>query len=445
MRSHIIPGFAVTFACLMAAIPVAAAPCNTEICEPEPPPPPCKAVNEDFDNSGCPPDFATNDMDFCFDDEVPGGGAYPQQNASDDQLFVLGNRQSGEQDCGIIRVKETGYYAIFDSELSESCADQKDETGYVTIHNGCNADGWATTRNVGDRFLVPDQDNTGAGCSQDSECGADQVCREGNNHGRCCVPADPVFVGTFLLVAGEDNVICIHHWCPEWKDLSASDPGTYEDTFVHDTNDASNNCVSADSIHFKIAATALACKQEGFLQACSGGCSGGTCSPHPCFEAGCPAFCRAGSNGDAECIDGNPCATVNCEHGCVFGLCLQGEDARGEDGDGDGYVDVADCDDDDAQVNPGESEDCDNGVDDDCDGAVDNCGGGPIFNDGGLASGGTSGSNGSGAASSGEASESDGGCGCRAVGGPEAPAAGVALVSLVAAALRRRRRRSRRP
>ena len=24
-------------------------------------------------------------------------------------------------------------------------------------------------------------------------------------------------MGTFLLVEGEDNEICIHHWCPEWR------------------------------------------------------------------------------------------------------------------------------------------------------------------------------------------------------------------------------------
>lgn len=421
--------------------------CGTEICPSEPPPPPCKTVNEDFDDIGCPPDFDTNpDLEFCFDDSVPAGGMYPSLNGGDDQIFVLGNRSNQEQDCGIVRVKETGYYSIFDSELSESCADQLDETGYLTVHNTCNGEGFATTRNVGNRFLVPDQDNTGAGCTQDSDCNADQVCREGNNHGRCCVPAEPVFMGTFLLVAGEDNVICIHHWCPEWESLSQQDPATYEDVFVHDTNDPSNNCVSADSIHFKIAATTVACKEEGFLQQCSGGCENGECKPHPCYDADCPNFCRTDSTGAVQCIDVNPCSNFVCEHGCAFGLCLQGPDANGEDRDSDGFVEVADCDDLDGDVNPGASEVCDNGKDDDCNGAIDDCGGGPVFVDGGLGTGGgnTGGGTGTGASNAGgngnRTTESNGGCGCRAVGGMDTSAAGLLGLWVAAIAFRLRRR-----
>ena len=42
-----------------------------------------------------------------------------------------------------------------------------------------------------------------------------------------------------------------------------------------------------------------------------------------------------------------------------------------QDGDGDGAVAPADCDDADPAVGPGVAEDCDNGLDDDCDGAID--------------------------------------------------------------------------
>ena len=133
----------------------------------------------------------------------------------------------------------------------------------------CSADGFPVERNVGDRYLVQDVDNTPP-CETDEECGAGKVCREGNNHGRCCVPKEPVFVGTFLLVAGEENVVCIHHWCPEWR--KALDAGT-DLGFVHDPANPGANCKTADSIHFKIAATALVCKQQAYLQACAGGCS----------------------------------------------------------------------------------------------------------------------------------------------------------------------------
>jgi Putative metal-binding motif len=417
-----------------------AGPCHGEFCDPEPPPPPCAEVNTGFSEDGCPDDFASSAMEFCFDDRVPNASAYPNKDGSDGELFVLGNESADKQDCGIVLVKETGYYAIYDSELSESCGDQLDETGYITLHNSCNADGWATTRNVGERYLVLDRDNTGAGCATDSECQASYVCREGMNHGNCCVPEEPVYVGTFLLVAGEENVICIHHWCPEWKEyLSAgTDYG-----WVHDENVASANCTTVDSIHFKIAATAIVCRQEGYIQACAGGCVNGECLPHPCFEAGCEAYCRMSDDGEAQCVDENPCGGISCPNGCMFGLCLQDSSVQGEDGDDDGYPALADCNDSNAAVNPGATEDCDNGVDDDCSGFVDDCGG---TSDGGnpLIDGGTAGTGGGGSGSASDpssTSEDSGGCGCRLARG--GGSAGLVLFGLLGWAVVFRRRRSR--
>jgi hypothetical protein len=424
---------------------VAQETCAVEVCRSVPGPPPCTETNQAFDDAGCPEDFNTNDMDFCFSDTVPDGSAFPSGNGSDGQIFVRGDQDNGNTDCGTIRVKETGYYALFDSELSESCSDQLDETGYLTVHNSCNEDGWATTRNVGDRFLVEDQDNEGAGCEEDAECGAGRVCREGNSHGRCCVPVEPVFMGTFMLVAGEENVVCLHHWCPEWRDLSEAEPDTYQSVFVHDDEQPANNCVSADSIHFLIAATAVACRQEGYLQACTAGCDQGECVRHPCDTVSCPEYCEE-RDGEAACVGANPCERVSCEYGCAFGLCLQGPDARGEDGDGDDYVDVSDCDDQNANVHPGHDEVCENGLDDDCDGLIDECGRGTIpinpIPDPTPGAGGQAGASSTGSASKGSGSGDDGGCGCRTRTGRTPSGLAFALIaSMVAVTMRRRRER----
>jgi hypothetical protein len=257
-------------------------------------------------------------------------------------------------------------------------------------------------------------------------------------------------MGTFLLVAGEENVVCIHHWCPEWKEALADGENL---GFVHDEEDPSASCASADSIHFKIAATSFVCHQEGNLEPCQS-CVDGECRSHACFQASCDtSYCVEDAAGEAMCTDQSPCSSISCEHGCLFGKCLQSAAARGPDDDGDGYSRLADCDDDDADVHPGAMEVFGNDKDDDCDGVVDGSvgsvgqrDGGVDFDPGSLT--GNSPNRGDGGPGGGEASptsgtESDGGCGCRLIGGGgRAPSAAASLGLLAAAALARRRRRS---
>jgi len=372
-------------------------------------------AREDLCSDPPPPCAPTGDLPFEFIDDMDG--------TDDGQIFALGNG-TRDRACGTVRVDETAYYAIFDTELSESCDDQLDETGYLTVQSSCNPEGWAVERNAGDRFLVADSDNT-MRCVDDSDCGAGRVCREGTSHGNCCVPADPVFMGTFLLVAGEDNVICINHWCPEWSDEIAAG---------RDFGFINEDCSGANSIHFQIAATAIACIDETTLQPCSWGCSMEGCLPDPCDAMSCDAFCM-----DGVCLDTNPCDDVTCLHGCVRGRCLQNRHARGPDADGDGYSEVADCDDDDPLAHPGRPEVCADGDDDDCDGDVDEA---MCEGEGGGSDGGVTGSDGAAASMDGGpggpgGGGDDGGCACDAAAGGSPPTAALWLLGLVAL-LRRR-------
>jgi hypothetical protein len=140
---------------------------------------------------------------------------------------------------------------------------------------------------------------------------------------------------------------------------------------------------------------------------------------------------------DGVCLDDNPCADVTCEHGCVRGRCLQNRHARGPDADGDGYPELADCDDDDPGAYPGHVEVCGNGRDDNCDGWSDErpCTEASELDGGAGGGGGGGGSGGSG--------EDDGGCGCEVPGARgSVPARGAWTVLFIAVpfVIARRRR-----
>ena len=354
-------------------------------CDPECGNPCWDEFGRDLCSDPPPPCMPTGERPFTFVDDMDGD--------DNGQIFALGDRDP-MRGCGTLLVDETGYYAIYDTELSESCDDQLDETGYLTVTNSCNGAGYAVERNADERFLIFDSDNS-PDCSGDGDCGADEVCRAGGSHGRCCVPSEPVFMGTFLLVAGEPNRICLHHWCPDWR---AEIEAGRDYGFVVD------GCRGVNSVHFRIDATAIACRDDTTLNPCAWGCFDGECAPDPCDAVSCDGFCM-----DGECLDRNPCDSVTCLHGCVRGRCLQNRHARGPDRDGDGFSELADCDDTNPDVHPDRRELCGNGLDDDCDGDVDE---GDCLDGDGELDGGARRDGGPGGPGTGTGGTVSGGCGC---------------------------------
>ena len=121
---------------------------------------------------------------------------------------------------GAVHVATAGWYAIFDTALSESGSSQTNETGILQISNAANPDGWPLFGNCGDWWIVADSDNGGS-------------------------PSDtPVYLGTFWLESGE-NQVTLYHYCTVYR--SGQCPEFHNDT------PAGGHCESSNwnSIHMQ--------------------------------------------------------------------------------------------------------------------------------------------------------------------------------------------------
>jgi hypothetical protein len=85
-----------------------------------------------------------------------------------------------------------GLFAVYDSDVYESGGSQTNESGFVRIRNSANPEGAPTTPNCGLEYIVQDNDNDGS------------------------PPAPLIYMGTFSLVAGA-NDLTLYHFCPLFR------------------------------------------------------------------------------------------------------------------------------------------------------------------------------------------------------------------------------------
>lgn len=92
------------------------------------------------------------------------------------------------------RVPESGWYAVFKDQVSESGAKQRNESSFYRVFNDAAPDGLPRDTNCGgSEYVVRDYDN---------------------NLGK--VP-DKVLLGEFYFDADSDNVIQMRHYCSIWQ------------------------------------------------------------------------------------------------------------------------------------------------------------------------------------------------------------------------------------
>ncbi len=124
------------------------------------------------------------------DDDCPNGVAVTVTDSDGDGQVVI--TTSDPEDWAVIQVPVSGVYEIYDSQLSESGATQMNESSYIFVSNSVNPVGLPVTANCDSRWIVGDTDNVNT-------------------------PVDPIYVGTFSLMAGEDNLLTLHHYCPLYQ------------------------------------------------------------------------------------------------------------------------------------------------------------------------------------------------------------------------------------
>ena len=156
------------------------------------------AVSDDDDDGAEDDDDDVSDDDDDDDpdpwiDDCP-DGAYSVTDfysaSGGDEIYVL-SWDPTEADATLVS-PVSGLFAVYDSYVYESGASQTNESGFIRIRNSANPEGAPSTPNCGLDFIVQDNDNDGD------------------------PPAPLIYMGTFELVAG-DNELTLYHFCPLFR------------------------------------------------------------------------------------------------------------------------------------------------------------------------------------------------------------------------------------
>jgi hypothetical protein len=175
---------------------------------------------EDDDDDDATDEGDDDDDDDGGDEDCPGGVSATVIDSDGDGWVVI--TTSDTEDWAIVNVPVDGVYEIYDSQLAESGSSQMNETGYLTVTNSVNPNGYPVTANCGLYHLVADADNNGT-------------------------PTSAIYVGTFSLMAGEDNLLTLHHYCPMYQD------GHCTSFHNGDPNTGSGcNTTNANSLHMDL-------------------------------------------------------------------------------------------------------------------------------------------------------------------------------------------------
>ena len=175
------------------------------------------APTDDDDDDG---DDDVGEDDDAGDEDCPNGVSATVTDSDGDGLVVI--TTSDPEDWAIVEVSVDGVYDIYDSQMSESGASQMNESAYIRITNSVNPSGFPVTANCGLDYVVVDTDNNGT-------------------------PTSPIYVGTFSLMSGEQNMLILYHYCPLYQ--GGSCPSLHNG----DPNTGSGcNTTNANSIHMDL-------------------------------------------------------------------------------------------------------------------------------------------------------------------------------------------------
>ena len=132
------------------------------------------------------------------------------------EIYVLS--WSNTSASGTLTAPQQGWYHVFNQNVAESGASQRNESAYFRVTNATHPSGEPRWGNCGDDWVLPDKDNNGS-------------------------TALFYYIGTFWLDSG-DNALTMHHYCPDYRSGSC--------TWMHDGQDSEATCESdnPNSVHF---------------------------------------------------------------------------------------------------------------------------------------------------------------------------------------------------
>lgn len=152
----------------------------------------------------------------------------------DEMVVRMDRGEPGAIQDADIEVDVDGFYRLYFEDPIESGSSQMNESFFVKIYNDAKPQG----------FPIEQENPTVPNCVDPN---VDVFVVADNDNGPAAPPTEPVFIGTFLLLAGEGkNRVEVTHYCWRWVELGQQFCPEFHNPHPRSGCDTTN----VNSVHF---------------------------------------------------------------------------------------------------------------------------------------------------------------------------------------------------